>query len=238
MQTRSDAELTAATHFIVRFRRLVPVDAACDCAISAIDYHWKKCVETGWVDILGDVGRTVIAVDLLGHGDAPKPHDPAAYADGLAESVRAILPDESVDAVGFSLGAATLLHLAIEDASRFHRLVLVGVGEHTMRTQSDPSGAALDSRVFAQLIEADRNDPEALEACWKRPHHPLEVDALASVLIPPRVITSDRDELAGSPQPLADALGNADVVVLRGIDHFQTPRDFGCIDAAIQFLDA
>ena len=202
---------------------------------SSFAHGW---VETGWVDILGDSGREVIGVDLLGHGDAEKPHDPAAYADGLMESVRAVLPGESVDAIGFSLGAATLLHLAIEDASRFEKLVVIGIGEHTMRTQSDPEGAGLDARVFGQLIDAERNDPVALEACWKRPHTPLTADALGRVQIPTRVITSDGDVLAGDPQPLADALGNATVKVLRGIDHFQTPRDFGCIDAAIQFLEA
>ena len=35
--------------------------------------------ENGWIDLLTDSGRTVIAVDLLGHGTAPTPHDPAAY---------------------------------------------------------------------------------------------------------------------------------------------------------------
>ena len=38
-------------------------------------------VHNGWVDLLADEGREVIGVDLLGHGGAPKPHDPAEYAD-------------------------------------------------------------------------------------------------------------------------------------------------------------
>ena len=36
--------------------------------------------DNGWIDLLGDAGRQAIAPDLLGHGDADKPHDPAAYA--------------------------------------------------------------------------------------------------------------------------------------------------------------
>ncbi|HEX8803177.1 MAG TPA: alpha/beta fold hydrolase, partial [Acidimicrobiales bacterium] len=67
--------------------------------------------ENGWIDLLHDVGRTVLAPDLLGHGTAPKPHDPEAYRD-LAGPVLATLPDEPVDAVGFSLGARTLLQMA------------------------------------------------------------------------------------------------------------------------------
>src|SRR5687767_14844947 len=64
---------------------------------SSFERNWR---ETGWADLLGDAGREVIGVDLLGHGSADKPHDPAAYADVEAD-VRAALPDQgSVDAVG------------------------------------------------------------------------------------------------------------------------------------------
>ena len=47
-----------------------------------------------------------LAIDLLGHGDADKPHDPEAY-EQLEALVAAQLPDEPVDIIGFSLGAAT-----------------------------------------------------------------------------------------------------------------------------------
>ena len=53
-----------------------------------------------------------MGVDLLGHGTAPKPHEAEAYSD-LTERVLDALPDRPVDAVGFSLGAMTLLRLAI-----------------------------------------------------------------------------------------------------------------------------
>ena len=67
--------------------------------------------DNGFTELLRDAGRTVIGVDLLGHGTAPKPHDPQAYAD-LTTRVVDALPDEPVDAIGFSLGAMTLLRLA------------------------------------------------------------------------------------------------------------------------------
>ena len=43
---------------------------------------------SGFTDLLADAGREVVGVDLLGHGTAPKPHDPDEYADKLpAEDV-------------------------------------------------------------------------------------------------------------------------------------------------------
>ena len=79
----------------------------------------------GWMDLIGDGGRPAIGIDLLGHGTAPKPHEPDAYLD-MHHRVLEALPDEPVDAIGFSLGAITLLRCALEAPERFARLVLTG----------------------------------------------------------------------------------------------------------------
>src|SRR4051812_50128438 len=69
---------------------------------SSFDRNWR---EPGWADLLSEAGRQVIGIDLLGHGSADKPHDPAAYAH-LHESLIAALPEEGpADAVGVSVGA-------------------------------------------------------------------------------------------------------------------------------------
>src|SRR5688572_7157296 len=96
-------------------------------------HGWGGSYESTWrapgfAALLEDAGRPVIGVDLLGHGEAPKPHEPAAYID-LTARVADALPDEAVDAVGFSLGAATLLRLAAARPQAFERLVLAGVGD-------------------------------------------------------------------------------------------------------------
>ena len=66
---------------------------------------WER---NGFTALLADAGRPVIGVDLLGHGEAPKPHEPEAYAD-LTTRVVDALPDDgtAIDAVGFSMGALT-----------------------------------------------------------------------------------------------------------------------------------
>src|SRR4051812_24780975 len=109
----------------------------------------RTWVETGWVDLVKDAGRPVIAPDLLGHGTAPQPTDPAAY-DGFEQYVVDLLPGEPVDVVGFSLGARTLLVLAAAHPDRFGKLVVAGVGANLFRR--DGSSAAL-----ADALDRDGN---------------------------------------------------------------------------------
>ena len=51
---------------------------------------------------------------------------PTTTSTGVFEA----LPDGPVDAIGFSLGAITLLQLAMVEPQRFNRLVLAGIGAH------------------------------------------------------------------------------------------------------------
>src|SRR5688500_16705890 len=105
--------------------------------------------DNGWLDLLADGGRRTIPIDLLGHGTAEKPHDPAAYA-AMEDLVLAQLPEEPVDGIGFSLGARVLLTLAIDHPQRFGRLVLTGVGANLLRSEG--------SDLVLQAIEGE-GDP-------------------------------------------------------------------------------
>jgi pimeloyl-ACP methyl ester carboxylesterase len=79
-------------------------------------------------------------------------------------------------------------------------------------------------------------DRDALLACMKAPLPALTTDDCARVTVPVLVVIGERD-FAGPGDPLADALPDARLVVLRGADHFSTPKDFGAIDATLRFLD-
>lgn len=207
---------------------------------------WQK---SGFTALLEDADRPVIGVDLLGHGEAPKPHDPLAYAD-LTERIIDALPDEPVDAVGFSLGALTLLRLACDQPHRFNRLVLAGIGENVFSDDtsgSDQIVAALEgrgdpdnnvSRLFVQYADQPGNDREALAAVFRRPSRgPFTEAELAYVTCPTLVAIGDLD-FAGPGDRLAAALPNSTLTTLRRVDHFATPESFGFIDAALEFLDA
>lgn len=200
--------------------------------------------ENGWLDLLADIGRTPLPIDLLGHGLADKPHDPAAY-DAMEELVLAQLPEGQVDGIGFSLGARVLLTLASDHPERFGRLVLTGVGANLLRSEGsdvivqaiegngDPSNPVV--QYFAGLARHPDVDRAALAACLRSSRPVLTPDRLAKVELPVRIVLGDKD-FAGPGEPLLEALPQAELVTLRNVDHFATPKDFGAIDAALDFL--
>lgn len=205
--------------------------------------------ENGWLDLIAEAGREVIAIDLLGHGEADKPHDPAAY-EQLEALVAAQLPSEPVDIIGFSLGARTTLALAIEDPTRFRKIVVAGVGANLFRDDAerhkaiargvggDPDPEDRTSAYFSQLAESPEIDRDALAALLKRKRAlPVTAEGLAGVPNPVLVVLGEND-FAGPADPLVEALPNATFLPLRRADHFSTVKDFAFIDGALQFLDA
>jgi pimeloyl-ACP methyl ester carboxylesterase len=213
---------------------------------SSFDLNWR---EPGWVDLLSDAGREVIGVDLLGHGKADKPHDPAAYAH-VADDIAAALPDDGsqVQAVGFSMGARLLLEVAAANPSRFERLVVAGIGAGVFAGGSSEAlataieGGVVDdthgtARLFAQFAAGSGNDPAALAAFLRRDARALTREELAAITCPVLVVLGDQD-FAAPAEPLVDALPNATFRGLKGVDHFATPKDFKFLDAALEFLGA
>jgi len=197
---------------------------------------------------LEDIGRRPVPLDLMGHGTAERPTDPSAY-DRLEDDLYERLPAGLVDAIGFSLGARTLLILAAQHPERFHSLIVSGVGESLFREHRPEDSEALarafegetspdDPRLgyFATLAEAPDQDPAALAALVRRTNRVTLTDQdLARITCPVLVVIGDRDD-AGPADPLVERLPDARLVVLRNVDHFATPKDFGFIDAALGFL--
>lgn len=211
---------------------------------TSFDTTW---VHNGWADILGDAGRSVVGVDLLGHGTAPKPTEETAYADLGARVFEAVDGvDGPVDGIGFSLGARTLLDMAVSRPGTFRSLILAGVGANLFRdddhspildaVRSGESGDNPTLRYFADLAELPGNDREALAACMGHRRGPLDPDRLATVDVPVLVVLGS-DDFAGPADPLVGALPRARHVELPRTDHARTPKSFEFIDAALAFLD-
>ena len=85
-----------------------------------------------WAKVIDRLAEThtVIAPDLLGHGDSDKPrgdYSLAAYANGMRDLL-AVLDIEQATVVGHSLGGGIALQFAYQFPERCERLALVGSG--------------------------------------------------------------------------------------------------------------
>lgn len=205
---------------------------------------WKP---TGLMDLLADFGRECIAIDLPGHGtNEQKSHDPADYAT-LEADLLATLPEGPLDGVGFSAGARILLVMASMQPERWGKLVVAGVGNNLFerdpeRGERIAKGVAGEAdaddphaQAFGRYASEPGQDPKALAAFMRRPHPPLGSAELGLVTAPTAVVLGTED-FAGPADPLVDALPNATLHSLRGVDHFATPKDFGFIDAVLGHL--
>lgn len=217
---------------------------------GSFEATWQR---SGFAALLEDGGKTVIGVDLLGHGTAPKPHEPEAYAD-LTGRIRDALPDEPVDAIGFSMGALTLLHLAVDQPERFSRLVLAGIGRNVFDRDhrgaeaivagidhvlagGEPGELSQEVRHFVNYAQEPGNDMAALAAAMRQRGAALTGDDLARVTCPVLVVVGDQDFVAPADE-LAASFPDGRCVTLPKVDHFATPESFGFFDAALEFVDA
>jgi pimeloyl-ACP methyl ester carboxylesterase len=207
---------------------------------SNFEHDWRR---TGWVDILEAEGRTVLGVDLPGHG-------PAAGETGLTpmEAVQAVAGAGPVDAIGFSAGGHALLGAAAGHPETFRRVALLGVGsldDNTAESRASGLAAELESdeepvdqfgRIIWRLAESSGNDRRVLARVLRsdRGERPTR-EALRGLELPVLLVVGDQD-VTGSGRELAGMLPRARLLVLRGVDHFATLGDLRCIEAVVEFL--
>ena len=209
---------------------------------STAEHGWGR---TGWIDTLENGGRSVLAPDLPFHGDATEPQHEVWSDEVAAQLDRTLGSDVSVDAVGFSAGALVLLGMAAARPSRFRRLVLLGVGLPSLAEQetgtlaSALTGAAdredVAARFWHRLAASSGNDVHRLARFLDRPQPSLDRERLARIETPTLVVVGENDP-AGPAADLAAALPEGTPKSLSGLDHFGTPTDLRCLDAALAFV--
>jgi len=199
-------------------------------------------VYPGWTDTLLKSGRRVIAIDNRGHGESSKFYDPAAYgAPVMAEDARRLLDHleiEAADVMGYSMGARISAFLALNHPSRVRRAVFGGLGYGMVTGVGDPEpiASALEAdrlqdvsdrtgRAFRAFAEQTGSDRLALAACMRSSRQKITEDDVRRIEVPALVAVGTEDDIAGSPQKLADLMPNAQVLDIPGRDHMVAVGD-------------
>jgi pimeloyl-ACP methyl ester carboxylesterase len=197
--------------------------------------NWQRL---GWYGALERKRIRTIALDLRGHGESAKPHDPAMYGrENMAGDVLALMNHLDVPRahiIGFSLGSRVALAAALKAPDRFATLTLGGVGDKLFERremQGNPMAEAMETadpesikepmlKSFRQFADDQKEDRLAL-AALTRSNDPVYTKADVEKLpVPVLAIAGARDELAGDPMALAAAFPDGRGVVVPGVDHF------------------
>lgn len=196
--------------------------------------NWKRM---GWYDAIASKGLRGFALDNRGHGGSDKPHDPARYGrEAMAGDLFALMDHAGVERahlLGFSMGSHIALTAALVDGGRIDHLVVAGVGARMFDPPRDEGAmaeameaASADSiadpmlKSFRHFADEQKEDRLALAACSRGARVPLTQPSLMAIRRPTLVVAGARDQLAGPPQGLADAIPGAKAVTLPGCDHF------------------
>ncbi len=94
--------------------------------------HGLGCDHTTWLPVIATLARryTVIAPDLLGHGQSDKPradYSVGGYANGMRDLLT-VLGIDKVTVVGHSFGGGVAMQFAYQFPERTERMILVAPG--------------------------------------------------------------------------------------------------------------
>jgi len=192
--------------------------------------YWRLL---GYIEALKSSYR-VISIDMRGHGQSDKPHEPKAYGETQrVGDILAVLDAEGVQKAhvwGYSMGGIVGFLLAFHAPGRVASLITGGIAARSTASQpgtvklveagidavvnmfaSDPSAALFASRVAT-------NDPDALLACAHAPGRSLE-DAHPKIQTPCLMYVGDQDASYAFAHETAKRLPNCTLVTLPGLNH-------------------
>jgi len=209
---------------------------------------------TGWYQRLMQAGHKIIAIDCRGHGESQKPHAPADYDESrMVMDIVAVLADLEIpesDVMGYSMGAQLAIRLMHDAPYRVRRVVLGGLGESYFRhakeleeiiarglLAKDPSKITdPTAREFRTFCEKAGDDLAAMAACMRRPRRIFSPDELRAMPQKVLVVCGADDNMSGSPEPLAQAFRDAQVLIVPKRNHHSTVGDPAYKHAVVTFL--
>jgi pimeloyl-ACP methyl ester carboxylesterase len=165
-------------------------------------------------------GRRVIGVDLQSHGRSPAADRPMRFesmADDIAELIRALDLGQA-DVLGYSLGGAVALRLAIQHPDVVRRLVLVSAP--VRRSAWYPAGIAAFDAMGPGTAAFLRQTP-LFETYAAIAPNVEDFQQLVTQLTTQLKVDYDYSEEArGLPMPVMLVIGDADALPPRGAVEF------------------
>ena len=241
----------AAHHFPAQDPAAPPVILLHGFASSADE----DFVSTGWVETLRDSRRSVIAIDLPGHGGSPAVPAPESARTGavvasILAAVRAVTGAQDFDVIGYSLGSRLAWELPAA-SPRVRRLVLGGLSpaepfagiDHAALARTVAGEPASDPLLgmLAGMIAAPGRDSGSLLALARglaeEPFEPFEPFATETggPTIPTLLVAGAADPMTSGVEELAATLPHASVTHVPG-DHRAALDGAEFREAAIRFL--
>ncbi len=195
--------------------------------------HGFSQTHTAWLQtpLFRDLVRDykIIAVDLRGHGDSAKPHEPEAYGSNLHSDLVELLDHLEIDTahfVGFSLGANVVGDLVVARPERV-RTATMGSGFFTTWHEEDEEFAELIERREAsgerQPWEPENQDYRALAAVIRgAKYSSVTPTQIAAVTTPTLIVfgSVEVDHMTEiQKQRLASVPDSIEVLIVEGADH-------------------
>ena len=124
--------------------------------------HGLGCDHTTWEPVIEALSRryTVIAPDLLGHGQSDKPHERRYYGAERMPADISTLADHlgltEYDLVGYSMGGGIAASVAAQD-KRVRRVVISGMGEALVK-RGGLERRVLDPAALAAGLRAESSE--------------------------------------------------------------------------------
>lgn len=158
--------------------------------------HGLASDSSTWIGVIPSLAEhfTVIAPDLLGHGDSDKPdadYSLGGYANGMRDLLT-VLGIDQVTVVGHSFGGGVAMQFAYQFPDRTQRVVLVSTG-----------GLGREVTPLIRFLTVPGSGL-ALAVATARPWRSLVGGTMRSLSKLPTKVTHDLDEVARIYESLAD----------------------------------
>ena len=211
-------------------------------------------IYTGWLDLLVNDGRRVIAIDNRGHGESYKYYAAEDYsAPIMAEDALKLLDHLNVkkaDLLGYSMGTRVAAFCALQAPERVRSLILGGMGYGLISGVGNPQpivdGLLAETlsdvrdrtgRAFRAFAEQTKSDRLALAACIQSARKPISENDVAQIRVPTLIAVGSKDDVAGDPQRLADLMPNAKYLEITNRDHMTSVGDKIFQKGTVEFLE-